>query len=164
MPHFPKPFFKKARGVWYVEIERKQVNLGPDRDEAFRRYYQLMTQPRPTKVAADSVLGVIDAFLEWCSKHRAPDTYRWYHDRLQEFVQTIDPALDCRAAPAVSYPAVDRCPRRLVGRLASERHPGREAGLPVGGGAGLYRPLARGVHEEAQGREAGGRRLPGGVR
>jgi integrase len=93
MPHFPKPFFKKGRGVWYVEIDRKQVNLGPDRDEAFRRYYQLMTQPRATKVAVDSVLGVIDAFLEWCSKHRAEDTYRWYRDRLQEFVQTIDPAL-----------------------------------------------------------------------
>ena len=41
MPHFPKPFFKKGRGVWYVEIDRKQINLGPDRDEAFRRYHQL---------------------------------------------------------------------------------------------------------------------------
>ena len=30
MAHYPKPFFKKARGVWYVEINRRQVNLGPD--------------------------------------------------------------------------------------------------------------------------------------
>jgi hypothetical protein len=37
MPHFPKPFFKKSRGVWYVEIDRHQYNLGPDRDEAFRQ-------------------------------------------------------------------------------------------------------------------------------
>ena len=42
MAHFPKPFFKKARGIWYVEINRKQVNLGPDKDEAFRQYHQLM--------------------------------------------------------------------------------------------------------------------------
>ena len=93
MPHFPKPFFKRGRGVWYVEIDRKEVNLGPDRDEAFRRYHLLMTQPRATKVAGGSVLGVIDAFLEWCSKHRSADTYRWYRDRLQEFVRTIDPGL-----------------------------------------------------------------------
>ena len=39
MPHFPKPFFKKARGLWYVEINRQQVNLGPDREAAFRQYH-----------------------------------------------------------------------------------------------------------------------------
>jgi integrase len=93
MPHFPKPFFKKGRGVWYVEINRNQVNLGSDRDEAFRRYHQLMAQPQAKRVAADSVLGVIDAYLEWCSKHRAPDTYRWYRDRLQEFARQIEPNL-----------------------------------------------------------------------
>ena len=27
MPHFPKPFFKKNCGVWYVEIDRKQINF-----------------------------------------------------------------------------------------------------------------------------------------
>lgn len=93
MPHFPKPFFKKGRGVWYVEIDRKQVNLGPNRDEAFRRYHQLMAEPRQKQVAADSVLGVVDAFLDWCCKHRSPDTYRWYRDRLQEFARHIEPTL-----------------------------------------------------------------------
>ena len=42
MAHFPKPFFKKARGLWYVEINRKQINLGPDRDAAFELYHQMM--------------------------------------------------------------------------------------------------------------------------
>jgi hypothetical protein len=93
MPHFPKPFFKKGRGVWYVEIERKQHNLGPDEDEAFRRYHQLMAKPRPKAVSADSVLGIIDVFLEWCSTHTRPDTYRWYRDRLQEFAAQIDRSL-----------------------------------------------------------------------
>lgn len=27
MPHFPKPFFKRGRGQWYVEIDRKQPLL-----------------------------------------------------------------------------------------------------------------------------------------
>ena len=49
MPHFPKPFFKKGRGVWYVEIDRQQINLGPDRDEAFRRYHEIMAKPKPAE-------------------------------------------------------------------------------------------------------------------
>lgn len=46
MAHYPKPFFKKARRLWYVEINRKQINLGPDREAAFQQYHQLMARPR----------------------------------------------------------------------------------------------------------------------
>ncbi len=86
MAHFPKPFFKKARSLWYVEINRKQINLGPDRDEAFRQYHQLMLNPREQSVSADSLAGVVDAYLEWVQKHRAADTYEWYRYRLQRLV------------------------------------------------------------------------------
>ena len=86
---FPKPWYRPSRGVWYVTIDGKQHNLGPDRDEALKRYQALMTQPREKKVAADSLLAVIDSFLDWCEKHRAPDTYEWYHYRLQRFVAAI---------------------------------------------------------------------------
>ncbi len=86
MPQFPKPFFKKARGVWYVEINRKQVNLGPDKDDAFRQYHQLMVQPRAQTASPESLAAIIDAFLEWNQNNRAPDTYEWYRQRLQRFV------------------------------------------------------------------------------
>lgn len=85
MSHFPKPFFKKARGLWYVEIDRKQINLGGDRDEAYRQYHQLMGQPRAKSVAPRSLAGVVDAFLEWVEKHRSAETYEWYRYRLQRF-------------------------------------------------------------------------------
>ena len=75
MPHFPKPFFKKSRGVWHVEIDRHQYNLGPDRDEAFRRCHELMGQPRQRKVASEALAAITDAFLEWVERHRSPDTY-----------------------------------------------------------------------------------------
>ena len=87
MPHFPKPFFKRGRGVWYVEIDRYQHNLGRDRDEAFRQYYQLMGQPRGQKVSAESLAGVVDVFLEWVDRHRSPETYEWYRYRLQRFIE-----------------------------------------------------------------------------
>ena len=86
MAHFPKPFFKKARGLWYVEIDRKQINLGPDREEAFRQYHQMMTQPRAEYVSPESVIAIIDSFLDWVHKNRAPDTFEWYRRRLQRFV------------------------------------------------------------------------------
>ena len=88
MPHFPKPYFRKGRGVWYVEINRKQHNLGPDKDEAFRLYHELMRQPHEQKVSPESLAGIIDAFLDWVSKHRAKDTYEWYLYRLQRFIDT----------------------------------------------------------------------------
>jgi integrase len=88
MTHFPKPFFKKKRGVWYVEIHRRQHNLGPDKDEAFRLYHQLMGQPQQQAVApAGTLAPIIDNFLDWCQNHRSPDTYRWYRDRLERFDQ-----------------------------------------------------------------------------
>ncbi|QDT13489.1 tyrosine-type recombinase/integrase [Planctomycetes bacterium K23_9] len=86
MAHFPKPFYKKARGLWYVQIDRKQINLGPDRDEAFRQYHQMMSQPRAEHVSPESVVAIIDSFLDWVHKNRAPDTFEWYRHRLQRFV------------------------------------------------------------------------------
>ncbi len=87
MAHFPKPFFKKSRGVWYVEINRKQINLGSDRDDAFQRYHRLMGSPREQPVASDSLAAIIDAFLEWVQRNRSPDTYEWYRYRLQRFIE-----------------------------------------------------------------------------
>ncbi len=46
MPHYPKPFFRGPRRLWYVEVDGRQVKLGPHRDEAFRRYYDLMARGR----------------------------------------------------------------------------------------------------------------------
>ncbi len=86
MPHYPKPFFKKARGLWYVEIDRKQINLGPNRDEAFRRYHGMMAQPRGYVAPTDSFAAIADTFLEWVERNRSPDTYEWYRYRLQRFL------------------------------------------------------------------------------
>jgi integrase len=85
--HFPKPFFKKARRSWYVQIDRKQIKLGCDKEKAFLQYHQLMQQPAELATASpESVVNIIDAFLEWTERNRAPDTYEWYRYRLQRFV------------------------------------------------------------------------------
>jgi hypothetical protein len=53
MAHYPKPFFRARRGLWYVQIEGKQFNLGPDKDAAFKTYHGLMQQrdvPNDTRI------------------------------------------------------------------------------------------------------------------
>ena len=90
MSHYPKPFFRPGRRLWYVQIQGKQVNLGPDEAAAFRRYHELMATPKRVLLPATtskSLLSLIDAFLEWTQKHKSPDTYEWYRYRLQRFVE-----------------------------------------------------------------------------
>jgi len=91
MPKYPKPFFRTARGAWFVQVAGKQINLGPDREAAFRRYHEVMGRPKADtqRVTADAVLGVLDAFLDWCQNHKAGRTYDWYRDYLESFARTI---------------------------------------------------------------------------
>ena len=68
---------------------------------AFKAYHGLMQQrsegwaspPTPSPTTQRLVVVIVDEFLDWCEKHRAPDTYRWYKDRLNSFCKTIDATL-----------------------------------------------------------------------
>ena len=95
MPHYPKPFFRTARNSWFVQIGDRQIKLSPDKEAAFARYHELMAKPPPAVTAgrssAVSSSFIIDEFLDWCEKHRAPDTYRWYKDRLNPFARRSTP-------------------------------------------------------------------------
>jgi hypothetical protein len=98
---FTAPFFRKPRNRWFVQLDGKQINLGPDRTQAFERYHALMKQrssglsPKSPSIhqAAPPVIVLCDEFLSSCQKTRAPDTYRFYKDRLQSFCLTIPEGL-----------------------------------------------------------------------
>jgi hypothetical protein len=102
MPRFRQPFFRRDRGLWYVQLDGRQLNLGADRDAAFAEYHRIManrSQQASGAVAlalggtasdpSPLVVVVIDEFLDWCQKNRAGDTYRWYKDRLNSFCASI---------------------------------------------------------------------------
>lgn len=86
MKKFPKPWYRPARGIWYVTLDGHQHNLGPDKDEAFAAYKQLLAKPKQREIRSDSLAAVIDAFLEWVQRQRSADTYVWYQYRLQRFL------------------------------------------------------------------------------
>lgn len=85
--HYPKPFFRQSRQLWYVQIEGRQHNLGPDRIKAFETYHDLMRQPTAKKVDPRQVVALIDEFLQWVETNRAGETYDWYQFRLQSFAR-----------------------------------------------------------------------------
>ena len=60
---FPSRSSRRAAASGTSKSTVKQVSLGPDRDEAFRRYYQLVERSRGRRRSPRSiVLQVIDAF------------------------------------------------------------------------------------------------------
>jgi integrase len=85
---FPKPFFRKSKQAWYLQVGKKQVSLGKDRDAAFERYRQIMLHERGQFTAAPTALTVdqvSDLFLEHSQRHNEPTTYEWYKQYLQDF-------------------------------------------------------------------------------
>ena len=63
MAHFPKPFFRAARQLWYVQLNGKQINLGADKDAAFTEYHRLMQDrsKAPVAPASEQRLAVVSA-------------------------------------------------------------------------------------------------------
>lgn len=92
MPHFAKPWFRPSRNTWYVEIDGKQHNLGPDKQQAFERYHELM-QHQPREADCSLAVGVLDAFLTWAKNNKKPRTYEWYQRHCQVFAKSIPPLL-----------------------------------------------------------------------
>ena len=94
MPRFPRPFFKRSHNAWYVQVDGRQVRLSEDEDEAHHAYHELMADrrkaPPPRSTAASPPLvEVIDRFLDFCQEHRAPATYEWYREKLQQFASEV---------------------------------------------------------------------------
>lgn len=88
----PEPFYKKSRKRWYVQLGKKQVNLGPDEKEAYQKYHELMA--KQADITDDSTVdSLIDKFLDWTEKHREETTYDWYVALLSSFRDSISKRL-----------------------------------------------------------------------
>ena len=70
MPRKPKPWLRKQTKCWYVTIGGRQHNLDSDKKEAEKLFHKLMAEDRIV-IRRDSVVVIIDAFLEWLTTHRA---------------------------------------------------------------------------------------------
>ena len=92
MPRTPRPWWRNDKQCWAVTIDGKRHNLGKDREDAHRRFHELMAKPKRRTIATESLLAIFDVFLDWVSKHQAEATYEWYRQRLEAFA-------NCRHLP-----------------------------------------------------------------
>ena len=58
----PQPYVRKQTGSWYVQIGRKQILLGRDKETAFQRYHEIMANRGRSTVAYQSVAHLFDAY------------------------------------------------------------------------------------------------------
>jgi len=56
---FPKPWYRKSRRAWFVTLDGQQIKLGTTKDEALRRYQDLMAKPEKRVVPTGSLLAII---------------------------------------------------------------------------------------------------------
>ena len=89
----PKPFFKKSHHSWYVELDGRQINLGPEEEAAWDQYDQLMAN-RPVDGAAlvqpnVLVIDLVRKFLKWQEAHGSPRTYDFYFEPLDSFTRHL---------------------------------------------------------------------------
>jgi hypothetical protein len=95
MKKFPKPWYRPSRGVWYVTLNDKQHNLGPDREAAFKKYGELLAnppkeEPKETPPVLPTLLvGLIQEFMADLRANAATDTIEWYRYRLQLLVDHL---------------------------------------------------------------------------
>jgi integrase len=108
----PKPWFRKAKNAWYVEIENTQHFLGrhpadatpPQKSKKTRQwnpppaildaFHKLMAeQSRPCEnipAIPLSVVQVCDQFLGHSQKHNDAETYKWYKSYLDDLCNYRD--------------------------------------------------------------------------
>lgn len=111
MPHHPEPFYRSARKAWFVQLGKRQVPLGhdaePRRDrktgkpipsqEVLDRYHETMRnrasieeEERPARGGSPVVLVIIDQFLDWVQRRKAPRTFEWYHRHCLAFAKSVE--------------------------------------------------------------------------
>lgn len=95
-PRKPEPFFRTARNAWFVQIGKRQHNLGPDKDAAWKEYYRLMAEETPTPSNEITVAEVVDRFLKWTKANRKHKTWKWYDDYFKGILETVPAGLLCK--------------------------------------------------------------------
>jgi integrase len=108
------PFWwRRQTACYYVQVDGVQKRLSPDLDEAWKIYHELMSgeaaareTPAPSgrNDKGPLVLDVLESFLGWVEKNKAPLTFRAYRQRLQHFIDSLKVRGDLGLAAASLRP------------------------------------------------------------
>ena len=81
----PKPFKRRSKKSYYLQLGKRQISLGKNRKEAFTKWRQLLVANGLSTGMCEKVQDLADQFLEWASKHTAEVTYDYYRKYVEDF-------------------------------------------------------------------------------
>ncbi|WP_149499221.1 FAD dependent oxidoreductase family protein [Roseiconus lacunae] len=89
----PKPFFRKQTRSWYVQLGKRQISLGPDEENAWKKYHELILDREEPTAAVAQVIALLDERLDWLNRQRKASTYEKAKYYLNSFARSIPPKL-----------------------------------------------------------------------
>ncbi len=92
----PKPFFRKQTKTWYVQIGKRQINLGRNKQEAWDKYHELMSSDVDLNYFESTVAQLLDTYLDWCQKRRSKGTYQNNRRYCASFIDCVGKRLRIR--------------------------------------------------------------------
>ncbi|MEM8671732.1 MAG: tyrosine-type recombinase/integrase [Planctomycetota bacterium] len=84
----PKPFFRKQKQSWYLNLNGRRISLGKDKSEAWKKYYRIMAENEPIRESA-SIEMLFERYLDWVQANRKVGTYNKIRDHLSLFAKFI---------------------------------------------------------------------------
>ena len=89
----PRPFWRESKQAWYLQVGKRQISLGREREKADEKYGQIMADRQQLRVAVTAVTLLFERYLDWCKRERDEKTYDWYVHFLTSFAKTINKRL-----------------------------------------------------------------------
>lgn len=90
-----KPFYKKQTKRWYVHHNGKQVPLGQDETEAFRKWQQMVDMEQETTDPSIRVLALVNHFLNDIEGTVSTSRFNQYANYLARFARKFGPRACC---------------------------------------------------------------------
>ena len=78
----PKPFYRKSKNAWYLQLGRRQISLGKEKKAAWKKYHQIMADEAPIKEDTTTIETLFERYLDWIQENRKPGTYKTIQQHL----------------------------------------------------------------------------------
>ena len=84
----PRPWLRKSTRLWFVQLDGRQVPLGPNKQEALRKFHVRMAGRRNGH-SIGRIDELFDEYLEHVQRNGKDGTYRLYKHYLSDFNRSI---------------------------------------------------------------------------
>lgn len=113
-----KPYKRRGRLQWYVDIDRKTYPLGTNQAEAFAKFADLIKGKLPANDKTP-ITTIIERYLAWVADNLKPATHTGYKSHLDKFVKV---AKGLTVATIKRHHIVDHVDKAYKGQSTTYQH------------------------------------------